>query len=85
MEPDQFIDIVNNNSIQHYATHEAFKDVTFAAFQAQDNGDTVIVSGAWINTVYNCPTDKCYETIFIKKEDLSKWNLQPSYPGKKDA
>ncbi len=81
MDANTFIDIVNNNQIQHYATHPAFNDVTFATARAEDKGETVEVTGCWINVRYDSPID--YDTINILKADIPKWELSPKYVSKR--
>jgi len=83
MEVQEFIDTVNTNIIQHYATHPGFVDVTFAVSRAEDVGHFVEVSGCWINTNGHYPIN--YDTIRIEKTDIPTWTLQKTYPGKKDA
>lgn len=82
MDANTFIDTINNNQIQHYATHSAFSDVTFATARAEDKGETIEVSGCWINTNYDSPID--YDTINIKKTDLPSWDLSSKYVSKRE-
>jgi hypothetical protein len=78
MDVKTFLETVNENPIQQYASHESFTDVTFATFKAVQVGEDVEVYGCWMNINYASPID--YDTIVIKGSDIHKWKFHPKFP-----
>lgn len=73
-----FLEAVNENPIQQYASHESFTDVTFATFSAKQVGEDLEVSGCWMNINDGGPIN--YDTIVIKGSDIHKWIFHSIFP-----